>query len=175
MKKSAKQILLLFVAIILGGISTQVVYAQTGAQIGMADQQKRQAGAAALKKLNEVGQQRCADPEYAAYYEKSPCSAAKVTPEQLEDQTKITPVQKAVLSKVRQSISASFQERQRIFKDYGGDKDIKFAEYVESMKPRIDKNDLNLYDGKITWGQYNKERNAMLLEGEEERKKIYQK
>lgn len=173
MKIFIKRALIFVVAITLG-ISTLAVYAQTGAQIGMADQQKRQAGAAALKKLNEVAQQRCLDPEYAAYYEKSPCLASKVTPEQLEDQAKITPAQKAVLSRVRQGVTGSFQERIRIFKDYGGDKDIKFAEYQESIKPRQDKNDLNLYDGKITWGQYNKERNALFLESEEERKKIYQ-
>lgn len=167
--------ILVFIAAFVFGTGAQVLFAQTGAQIGMADQQKRQTGAAALKKLNEVGQQRCADSEYAAYYEKSPCLAAKVTTEQLDDLTKITPVQKAVLSKVRQSISGSFQERIRIFRDYGGDKDIKFAEYQESyIKPRLDKNDLNLYDGKITWGQYNKERNALFLEADEERKKIYQ-
>lgn len=165
----------IFVVAIALGVGTQAVYAQTGAQIGMADQQKRQTGAAALKKLTEASQQRCADPEYALYYDKSPCQASKVTQEQLDDSSKVTPSQKIVLSKVRQIISGSIQERIRIFKDYGGDKDIKFAEYQESfIKPRQDKNDLNLYDGKITWGQYNKERNALFLESEEERKKIYQ-
>jgi hypothetical protein len=150
-------------------------HSQTGAQIGMADQQKRVEGAAAIKKLNERSLQRCADPEFAAYYEKAPCQPTKVTSEQLEDREKITSKEKIVLSKVRQIITTSFQERMRIFRDYGGDKEIRAAEYLEAyVKPRLDKIDLNLYEGKITWGQYNSERNAIALDANIELKKIYQ-
>lgn len=116
-------------------------------------------GTAAMQALRDRQQKVCADPKYAPYYSKSPCLANQMNFEQLADQTKISPAAKAIFVELRNTVDAANQEGSDIFRKYGGAKGAKAADYYTTIqKAQNDQNNLALYNGQITWGEYNKRR-----------------
>lgn len=115
-------------------------------------------------RISEQGKANCANPEFKPYYAKTACLAQDITFEQLTDATKITPIQKTALVKQRAAIAENQKARLELNRRAGG-KAAKIADAsATSLIPQNDQNNLDLYNGKITWGQYNQKRKDIYLQ-----------
>jgi hypothetical protein len=114
---------------------------------------------AGVKASRERAESICADPKFAPYYNKTACLADKMTFDQLADTSKISPEVKAIFPEVRNSIDANVREQLDLQRKYGGTVGAKRADlFMTTAKAQNDKNNLDLYDGRITWGEYNRRR-----------------
>lgn len=124
---------------------------------------------AVLDKSRSDAEARCNDPSYKAYYAKTACFAKDITFEQMADSTKITPQQKPILMAVKKSIDEQLSKVFSALKNIPNAPGEKIAAINKSFEIESDKNALDLYSGKITWGDYNhkrKEINAKIVEAE---------
>ena len=114
--------------------------------------------------ISEQGHAICANPDFKLYYAKTACLAQDITFEQLADASKITPTQKVALVKQRAAIAENQKARIDLNSRAGG-KAAKIADAtITSLIPQNDQNNLELYNGKITWGQYNQRRKDIYLQ-----------
>jgi hypothetical protein len=117
-----------------------------------------------VNRLKLKSEERCASPAYKLYYEKTACVADNITFEQLTDKSKITPAQKQTLVKVRAMVDEVNKEQNRLARMHGGLIGAKRADLAESsLFPKNDKNNVELYEGKITWGEYNQRRKEIYI------------
>lgn len=117
------------------------------------------------EKIKQDSAFRCTNSDYAAIYAKTACKAEDITIEQMSDKSKITPAQKTNFSALRSSIDESLREGVDKDRKYGGPKGVKVGNYVESVyMPKLERLNLDLYNGKITWGDYNKSRKELYSE-----------
>lgn len=124
---------------------------------------------AVLDKSRTDSEARCRDSAYKAYYAKTACFAKDITFEQMADSTKITPQQKPVLMAVKKSVDEQMEKNFSALKNIPNAPGAKIASLYKSYDIEFDKNALDLYSGKITWGDYNhkrKELNAKITEAE---------
>lgn len=109
-----------------------------------------------LNKLKQQTDSRCASPEFKPYYEKTPCLANQINFQYVSDNSKITAVQKKVFQNLRSAIDENQRERVRVDRETG------FGWAADLMEqfliPPNDANNLDLLNGKITWGEYNTKR-----------------
>jgi hypothetical protein len=135
--------------------AAQAQIAQIQANSAVAQSQATERQHDLVARLNEI----CNNPELKAYYAKSSCKANEVTFEQLADGTKITPTQKAVLLKQRAAVDSYEKETISMLRSRGGAQDKHVADILETTSiPQNIQNNLDLYNGKITWGEYNQKR-----------------
>lgn len=118
-------------------------------------------------------QANCTKTELKEYYAKSACTANEITFAQIADDTKITKEQKIVLPKQRESVA----ETQKIYKElqikYYGDLGRRRSDLLNKTQVVQDEsNNLDLFNGKITWGEYNKKRKAISAEFGDKLKEI---
>lgn len=111
-----------------------------------------------MDKSKSDGELRCKDPSFKVYYAKTACFAQDMTFEQMADDSKITPQQKPVLMAVKKSIDAQFVQVFESLKQIPNAPGEKVVALYKSFDIEIDKNALDLYSGKITWGEYNRKR-----------------
>lgn len=126
-----------------------------------------------MNQFNQEYQDICSTPEYAPLFTKTPCMAKEISFEQLTDTTKITSEQKPLLSKYRTSVD-HFQTERETFMRANGETLNRIADYVDSRQPEIDKYNLDLYNGIITWGEYNQRRKDLTTSENVEIQKIIQ-
>ena len=101
----------------------------------------------------------CANAEFAPIYAKTACFSSNIEFKHMTDETKITAPQKAVFVKWREAIDSSIQQAANNESRLNGNAGKKLANYLlTTYKIENDKNNLDLYSGKITWGQYNSKR-----------------
>ena len=109
-----------------------------------------------LDKIKQQSDERCVSPEYKPYYEKTPCLANQINFQYVADTSKITPVQKKAFLKVRAAIDELQRQRIQVDRETG------FGWAADVMEqyliPPNDANNLDLMNGKITWGEYNTKR-----------------
>jgi hypothetical protein len=109
-----------------------------------------------LDKLKQQTDSRCANPEFKPYYEKTPCLANQINFQYVSDTSKITQVQKKAFQNLRSAIDENQRERVRVDRETG------FGWAADLMEqfliPPNDANNLELLNGKITWGEYNTKR-----------------
>jgi hypothetical protein len=109
-----------------------------------------------LDKLKQQTDSRCANSEFKPYYEKTPCLANQINFQYVSDTSKITPTQKKVFLNLRSAIDENQRERVRVDRETG------FGWAADLMEqfliPPNDANNLDLLNGKITWGEYNTKR-----------------
>jgi hypothetical protein len=109
-----------------------------------------------LDKLKQQSDARCLSPEYKAYYDKTPCLANQINFQYVADTSKITPAQKKAFLSVRAAIDDTQRQRIQIDRETG------FGWAAEVMEqyliPPNDANNLDLMNGKVTWGEYNTKR-----------------
>lgn len=104
-------------------------------------------------------QERCVSPEFELIYAKTPCFTGDIDFKYMTDDTKITTNQKLIFVRWREAIDSSTQKTINIEVRLNGNAGKKYANYaLSTMKPDNDKNNLDLYNGQITWGQYNSRR-----------------
>ena len=109
-----------------------------------------------LDKLKQQTDERCASPEFKPYYEKTPCLVTQINFQYVSDTSKITPVQKKAFLKVRAAIDENQRQRIQVDREtgFGWAADV----LEQFLIPPNDANNLDLLNGKITWGEYNAKR-----------------
>jgi hypothetical protein len=151
---------------------------QDNAQALVQQQQNDQAQRnAEIKKAfddyRELVKANCAKPEFSEYNAKTSCLAGDITFAQLADDTKITKEQKAILPKQRESIDELHKLYFELQVKYFGDVGRRMVDLTKTfLEPKEQVNNLDLYNGKITWGQYNTNRKATFTEFQTKLKEI---
>ena len=107
-----------------------------------------------VDRLNRI----CTDPKYAAYYSKSACKADQVTFDQLADTSKISPEARAIYPELRNKLDATSREFADLLRRYGGTAGARRASAFDASLIATQQINLALYEGQITWGEYNKRR-----------------
>jgi len=115
-------------------------------------------GEAEIKIVSDRANQICADPKYSAFYRKTACRGDQITPEQITDASTISPQAKAIFFEVRAKQDAINSEWANLLRKYGGTAGSKRASAYEASIQAQNRNNLSLYNGQITWGEYNKHR-----------------
>jgi hypothetical protein len=110
----------------------------------------------------------CALEDVKPLLEKSPCTANLLTLEQMADTSKITPEQKAALSKFRTGNLPVSNALNASYRQHGGTKGAKVVATREKAQQLSEQNQLDLYEGKQTWGEYNKRRNEITKQQQQE-------
>jgi hypothetical protein len=100
-----------------------------------------------------------------AILEKSPCNANAITLEQMADTSMITPEQKSSLSKFRTENRLVVAKLHAAYAKHGGARGAKIIAVREQITQRTEENQLALYEGKLTWGDFNKRRNDITKQG----------
>lgn len=99
----------------------------------------------------------CVKPEYKTIFERTNCGKQEITMQMLSDTTKITKPQKKLMEKFDAEQKVIADERSNLIQNSG---DAKYKEYNTWFEANVRipamLNKTELYDGKITWGQYNK-------------------
>lgn len=108
----------------------------------------------------------CARDELKEYYKKTACKAPDVSFEQIADSTKVTPSQKTALVKQREQVALLEKENDAIQRQRGSAGEKVMAISNSFVRPENEKNNLDLYNGKITWGEYNKRRKEIFFEAQ---------
>ena len=107
----------------------------------------------------------CADPRFEPYYSKTPCVTTQITFAQLTDKSKISPAAKAIFMEVRNAVDEVNRDYLMLQSKYFGAAGAKQADlFMLITKVKNDKNNLDLYNGAITWGQYNRQRQEIISE-----------
>lgn len=114
-----------------------------------------------MSKNNADAQARCNDPAYKAYYLKTGCLSTNITIDQMADTSKITPQQKPVLMAVKKGVDAQLAQVYISLKQIPNSPAEKMESLYQSQMPEADKNFLDLYSGKTTWGEYNQKRKEL--------------
>lgn len=126
-----------------------------------------------VKVVDEEYEAVCGNPEYAAFFLKSPCDGSTISVAQLMDRTKITQEQKDVILKWRADTDAINNELNSLIRSDGTQADKQFAAYKVSVQPEIDKYNLDFYNGVITLGEYNQSRKDLTAKFIAEKRRIY--
>ena len=108
--------------------------------------------------IRRKSRERCADPKFAVIYEKTPCLSGSIDFKYMTDETRITSAQKNVFIEWRLDLGQSVEKIVEFETRLNGGVGRKVAANFLSAKIEDDKNNLDLYNGKITWGQYNSRR-----------------
>lgn len=124
------------------------------------------AEAAAFKyqSIIERSKEVCADPSYEAFYTKSPCKPTDATLAQLSDTSRVTPQQKKTLDLLTPALQQNNRDLVQWYRTYGGQNGNARAAVVDLIFEKAEANRLNLYSGKITWGEFNKKRKEIINE-----------
>lgn len=106
----------------------------------------------------------CNNEELKEYYKKTSCNSLDVSFQHIADTSKITQDQKIALIKQRDAVALIEKQLDEITRQLGemGAKRISIA--LNFTRPENEKNNLDLYNEKITWGEYNKRRKEIALE-----------
>ena len=127
-----------------------------------------------FNKINAKARAVCETPEYAPLFSVSPCDGTKITIVQEVDNNKITQEQKKILLKWRSEIDSIKDERNAFFRSAGNLANKRWADYLDSVQPEIDKYNLDFYNGVITLGQYNRFRKDLTAKIIAEQRRINQ-
>lgn len=127
----------------------------------------------AIKSMDAKGKAICDKPEYVPLLLKTPCLSKDISLAHLADSTKITQEQKDLLLKYRTEVDAYNRERNEFVRNDGFGLDRQWADYLDSIQPEIDKYNLDLYKGNITWGDYNQLRKNLTVKIVAKQKEIF--
>jgi hypothetical protein len=128
---------------------------------------------ATMEKIKGESSRLCANHNFAPYFAKSACMADKITDKQLGDESTITAEQRDIMQKVIAQSDAIEKEEDALLKTYGGPVGNKIVDYkTTSYRPQRDKNNADLSNEKISWGEFNHKRQALTQELDDALKKI---
>lgn len=100
----------------------------------------------------------CLEPEYAAYFAKTFCTPSDINLAMMSDRSKITQAQKTALNAWAQAYDKLADELNEALA-LTSPSNKQMADYNKMIAfPAAQKNRLELYEGKITWGVYNRKR-----------------
>ena len=107
--------------------------------------------------------ENCDKPELSEYYAKTACLGNEITFDQIADASKITDSQKKTLLKQRREISSIESESDEIQRLRGAAGERAIDILNKTSRPTNDKNNLDLYNGIISWGEYSQKRKDIAL------------
>ena len=126
-----------------------------------------------VKNLTAGIQELCKDQNFKEYYEKTACSAIGITLTQMADTSKITPIQQPVLLAARRAADSLNKKFSAAYRETGQPQLKRIADYYEGVEwPKNELLTMELYDGVITWGQYNRRRKEYNQEANEATRRI---
>ena len=125
-----------------------------------------------LNQLSTENIGSCNNPDFKEYYEKTACTSDSITLTQMADTSKITPNQKPVLLAAREAADSDNKKYPDAYRKSGHRLGPKAADYLEGQSLKNEQLTMELYDGKITWGQYNRRRKEIFQETKEGMKNI---
>ncbi len=98
----------------------------------------------------------CLNPAFAAYFARTPCELIDMTAAQMNDSARISPEEKAALLELRRVEKAIEGDADEILRNGtpGARETAKL--YRSTYQPQVDKADLDLCNGAITWSAYNR-------------------
>lgn len=134
---------------------------QSSSNIEQAQAQNRQRFEATKFRQEDLVQRRaalCDDKRFEAYYTKTSCKSSELSLAQLSDNSKITAAQKRALDQLSPEINGINKETLELQRNSTAKN---LSARITTLQNSIDadeRNRLNLYTGKITWGQYNNTR-----------------
>jgi len=114
-----------------------------------------------MSKIEAEVKARCDDPANKAYFSKTACLSTNITIDQMADDSKITSQQKPVLMAVKKSLDAQMTKAFDTLKQIPNAPGARIASQYQAQSAEADKNFLDLYSGKITWGEYNQKRKEL--------------
>ena len=130
---------------------------------------------AKMKSFEDRVKEICANEEYLPLISKSPCAATEITLDQMADGTKLSTGKKKSFLKFRKEAEAVSKEMAEYIRStIHADSDRQWADYFDSTESIRNGYNLDLYNGKITWGEYNKSRKDLITKIQAEKRKIYQ-
>lgn len=132
---------------------------------------------AGLRQISEEMKTLCTQSEYAAYYAKASCSASTPTIEQLSDNSKATKAEKSAISRLDVAFAKFRDNRIELTRNTMVPQAMANAviDFVRNINDTGQKLRLELYNGKITWGQYNAERKKLAAQADADYKAIMQR
>jgi hypothetical protein len=119
-----------------------------------------------VKKINENADSKynaiCQKNDYKLYFLKSPCKAEDINFNFMADESKINNDEKIVIVKVFKEIDDIRNEQTNELRKINEKSTNEFDDFYKSkVRPLQDKNRLDLYNGKITWGDFNRIRSEI--------------
>lgn len=113
---------------------------------------------AAVDALTDELRQMCSRDDLQAYYSKTSCLPAETTLQQKADKSRITNTEKVALNKVRIEVAQINKKMDDIIRQF----DPKNADAIIARREQAvteqDELALDFYEGRITRGEYNKQR-----------------
>jgi hypothetical protein len=122
---------------------------------------ERQKNSPLKSKINQLVKQRierCNSGEFMLLASKSACQSENITFEQLSDKTTISEIEKPVLLKYRSYVGDTNNKIQGLIRDEGNATEKELGDIMERFSLLLEKDAADLIEGKITWGEYNKNR-----------------
>lgn len=113
-----------------------------------------------IKSLDAAVDDLCNRPEYQPIVQRMPCGIGIKQPsmEMLTDKTKITKQQRVLFDKYNAERVSLVDQKKSLVRSSGSEASKSFLQkYETTIEPALLMNKAELYEGKITWGQYNKE------------------
>ncbi|MFZ3322726.1 MAG: tetratricopeptide repeat protein [Usitatibacter sp.] len=127
--------------------------------------QQAEAYGRALEAVTRRWNSLCSDGKYSAYFHKTGCDAVRdITPAQMTDQATVTEAEKSALSGIMALSSSVSGDVVAAHRQYGGEHGVAVARLREQVATKSAANMQSLYDGQITWGDYNRARKNMYEE-----------
>ena len=117
-----------------------------------------------ISQIVEQVKAHCREPEFKELYTKTGCLVSDISFSQIADESRITAEQKLALLKQQDVIMKLNREQDEAMKKagLGGVREAEFRR--AHLYPMSERNNLNLYSGKITWGEYNQRRKDIPIE-----------
>lgn len=136
----------------------------------MPTQDSRNASQARNAEIKERSDKLCIDERLKLFFAKTPCNVPELTLQHLTDNSKVTTAEKSVLLQIDAeyiTIAQMVAENHRL---NTRPESLGAALANSRMKGRSDaqENLTNLYQGKITWGEYNSQRKELATSGRAE-------
>lgn len=117
-----------------------------------------------MQSLSSQIRDLCQRDEYLPFTSKTSCGDKQISLAMLSDNSKITQAQKIAMDGYTQEWESLTSQQEKLIPRARNTKLIERIQCVnEKVKPLFRKNDLDLYSGKITWGQYNKNKNDLKI------------
>ncbi len=110
---------------------------------------------AQLAQLDRELLERCHREDLKPLFLKTACRANDITPEQLTDGTTISENEKTILLKSRLEHIPLLEKRHELVQAFGEPEEKELESLLYQAENQTDKYILELFESKITWGEYN--------------------
>jgi hypothetical protein len=112
----------------------------------------------AVEQIIAENKAACQREEYKQLYLKSACKVSDISPEQLSDSSRISATEKLLFQNFQSENQTQIYKAASAYRSYGGTQGQDGALVLERTAKLYARNAQDLYEGKISWGEYSKRR-----------------